>query len=147
MIFDTIKNLRMYSNLHAGFEIVADYIEQTNLAELENGKHLLPDEIFISVNEYHTKSVEETFVESHNKYIDIQLITKGEEAIGYCPVEQCVVEEVLEDKDLVKLDGDVSKIALTTGMFAIFFPEDGHMPGLHLQEPSEVKKIVFKIPV
>ena len=33
------------------------------------------------------------------------------------------------------------------GYFAIFFPQDGHMPQLSVDEPMMVKKVVVKIEI
>ena len=34
---------------------------------------------------------------------------------------------------------------LQAGQFAIFFPEDGHAPGLECAGPSAVRKVVIKV--
>ena len=31
------------------------------------------------------------------------------------------------------------------GLFAVFFPQDAHMPGLAVDQPEPVKKMVIKI--
>ncbi len=36
-------------------------------------------------------------------------------------------------------------IQLEPGRFAVCFPFDGHMPGRHIEKPSEVHKVVFKL--
>jgi len=36
---------------------------------------------------------------------------------------------------------------LSAGYFAIFYPEDAHMPGLAVEGPESVKKVVVKVRV
>ena len=36
---------------------------------------------------------------------------------------------------------------LPAGMFTIFTPEDAHMPGIALDQPQPVKKVVVKVAV
>ena len=149
MIFDELSQFSLYTNLHKQFADVKTYISNTDLQALPNGKHPINNSgAFASVNEYEPKPETDCFVECHRKYIDIQLITTGEEYIGYCPVSDCTAQPYDEEKDLQKLSGTVSYLRMKPGMFAIFFPHDGHMPCMRVQEtPSKVKKVVFKIPV
>ena len=38
-----------------------------------------------------------------------------------------------------------SRIAFSAGMFCIFYAHDGHMPGIQLDAPSDVRKVLFKV--
>ena len=148
MILDTIDNLQNYTSLHPQFEDVVNFIKNNYLLNIENGKHLLNERgLFISVSEYNTKNEEDCFVECHRKYIDIQVVARGEELIGYTPASDCVKQPYDEEKDLQKITGDVSYIHINPNRFAIFFPHDGHMPNVKNKESVLVKKIVFKVPI
>ena len=86
--------------------------------------------------------------ESHEKYVDIQLIVDGHEIMGYTPIEGLEIKEDLRpEQDMIfykeTLKG--SNIKFTNGDYAIFFPEDAHRPGCALGECSKVKKIVVKV--
>jgi YhcH/YjgK/YiaL family protein len=147
MICDEIKNIALYANCHQQFTDVATFIAKTDLLNLANGKHFINEKgAFASVNEYTTKPQSECFVECHQKYIDVQMLVYGEELIGYSPVSSCEALPYDAEKDLQKLVGEVSFIHIKTGMFAIFFPHDAHMPNVLVATPLPVKKIVFKIP-
>jgi len=37
------------------------------------------------------------------------------------------------------------ELILGNGYFAIFFPQDGHMPQLCVENPEPVKKVVIKV--
>jgi len=149
MILDTLTNLSLYTACHPQFHDVLTYINQNDLQNIPNGKHSINEKgAFVSVNEYETKELADCFIESHRKYIDIQMITKGEELIGYCPISDCIALPYDIEKDFQKLEGSVSFFSFKPEMFAIFFPQDGHMPCVQKDNKSSlVKKIVFKIPV
>jgi len=149
MILDSLSNLKNYTSCHLQFADVVSFIQNTNLQDLPNGKHPINEKgAFASVNEYETKLEADCFIECHKAYIDIQMITKGQEYIGYCPTSDCVAHAYDAEKDLQKLDGSVSYFTIKPEMFAVFFPHDAHMPCIRKEDKASlVKKIVFKIPV
>lgn len=147
MIIDSIKNISTYKNLSERFEKAFDFLSNQDLEKLEVGKYELDlDNLFVLIQEYTGKKEEEGKCEAHKKYIDIQYIISGIEKIGYAPVDTMeVVDPYNEDKDrcFVKFKGDFN--VLTKDMFAIYFPQDGHMPGIEVIEGSTIKKAVVKI--
>lgn len=148
MIFDSLANLKYYEPLHKYFKVVVQFIENTNLNNLEPGKIYFPDNCYANVDSYLTKKISDCFIECHKKYIDIQIIINGIEKIGICNKSECIENPYDEERDLQKLEGEVDFITLKQGYFAIFFPQDGHMPQVNHSNTSQlVKKIVFKIPV
>jgi len=147
MIIDTLDNLKNYTSVHSGFATVADFIANNTLENLAEGKYDLGNGVRAGVNIYNTKKPEETFIECHKKYIDIQVLGFGSEKIGYVPVAHCTTKSYDEKKDFQVIEGIIDPVLIDKDMFAIFFPQDGHMPGLHNGDMCEVKKIVFKIPV
>ncbi|NTV77854.1 MAG: DUF386 domain-containing protein, partial [Clostridiales bacterium] len=49
-----------------------------------------------------------------------------------------------EERDFQAMTGSGSTLNLTAGTFAVFFPQDAHMPGLTVEAPTKVKKVVVK---
>ena len=149
MILDSISKLETYVSCHSQFADAVTFLNKTNLQELPNGKHAINEKgAFVSVSEYETKDEKDCYVECHQKHIDIQIITKGEESIGYCMVDTCTSQPYDAEKDVQKLEGKVSYFTITPRQFAIFFPHDGHKPCIRVDnKATTVKKIVFKIPV
>ena len=147
MIFDILSNLHKYKNLHPGFEKAVKFITDSDLAGIDNGRHPVSgDEIYASVNEYMTKP--DGFLEAHRNFIDLQLITKGAEQIGFALLNgHQVKDEYHQQKDISFYYGDCDYLTLVPGTFAIFFPEDLHKPGIMDRHLVEVKKIVIKIKV
>ena len=107
------------------------------------------DKIFAIVAAYTTAPRVEKILEGHYNYLDIQyLASGGPEAIYYTPSETAqILEDYDPDRDFILYEPDAadSMLVLRKGDFAIFFPEDAHMPGAAFNEPAAVTKIVVKV--
>lgn len=149
MIIDKIENAHLYKNIGERISKSFKYIKTTDLKNLPAGKYPIDgDNIFALVSEYKTKSEQEGKLEAHRKYIDVQYVIRGEEKMGYVPLNgQQILEPYKEANDIIFFTGDKSFTKVSEGMFAIFFPEDVHMPGINAGNISEVKKLVIKVRV
>ncbi len=149
MVIDTLANSSRYESLHPRFKAAFDFLRRPNLASLETGRiELDGSNLFAMVQTYETKPIHEGKLEAHKKYIDIQFVVAGEEFIGYAPLGgQSVAKAFDAEKDIGFYDGEAWFTLLRKGMFAVFFPEDAHLPGRHTDKPKRVTKIVLKIAV
>lgn len=113
------------------------------------GKHEVQgQDLFYIIDEYQTKPFEESRPEIHQKYLDIQYILSGTECIGFCPLEDLTLEQSYDaQKDIAfyKYTPGMTKLVLKPGMFAVFWPNEPHMPGRMLEQPQTVRKIVVKV--
>ena len=148
MIFDTLKNLPAYRNLAPqAVELLLEALPGFS-ADSPNGKTvLIEDKLFILIQRYNTRSFEESKVETHSNFADLQMLLDGSENIGYADTAAlpCLAEYNAEaDYALFGAEKtQVTFVDLKPGCFAIFFPEEGHMPGCG--DGSEVTKAVIKI--
>lgn len=149
MIYDALPYLHNYLSCHYLFSKVLDFINSHNLSNIEIGKVDVGEGVYAVISEYATDDIKNKFIECHKKYIDIQIVIDGVEQIGICDKNECkIIEEYNKDKDLEKLEGKIDLITLKNGRFVIFFPQDGHAPGLKAgNSESRVKKAVFKVPL
>jgi biofilm protein TabA len=84
--------------------------------------------------------------EVHQIYTDIQYMISGREAIGYAALENQAVEIPYDlEKDIAFLSAETSPIILNPGMIAVFFPHDIHRPGIQIDGPEKIKKVVVKV--
>ena len=97
------------------------------------------------MDEYQTKKPEAGFWEAHRKHVDVQVVLLGQEWIGVGRVSDMQASPYDAEKDLLKLEGHGDRILMRPGLFAVFFPQDAHMPGLAVDQPEPVKKMVIKI--
>ena len=150
MIVDRIQNADLYVSMHARFQVAFDFLRQDNISDIEVGEYqICGKDAFARVMTYETLPVDEGYHEAHRKYIDVQFVVDGKEYFGYSPlVDQDVVQEYSEDEDVALYnETSPSFVSLSSGMFAIFFPDDAHKPCRYLESSSRVKKIVVKIAV
>lgn len=149
MVFDKIKNAKLYFPLGEKIQKALQYLTETNFSTIEPGKYEIDGEnIFALVQEYNTKPLSAGKWEAHRKYIDIQYIASGREKIGVSEFEKVIIiEDYNEDKDYAFYKGDGNYLLVDEGYFTIFYPTDVHMPGLSINIPKQVKKIVVKVSV
>jgi YhcH/YjgK/YiaL family protein len=63
--------------------------------------------------------------------------------MGYTPRADLSEAEYNEEKDVTFYPGLAENyLTIKPGMFAIFFPEDGHAPGV---TPDGLKKVIVKV--
>lgn len=149
MILDQLSNLPLYLPLHPQFAAALAFLQRHDPDTLEPGRYEVDDlGAFALVSEYESRPLAECFIECHRRFIDIQLLLRGSEGVGFCSRGAGRELPYDEEKDFLKLEGKADFFTLQPGSFVIFFPDDGHMPMIRLgEEPSQVKKVVFKIPV
>ena len=147
MIIDNLKNAKQYYGISNRVKKALRYLKDTDLQNIEIGKHEIDGKnIFVIVSEYETKNIEQGKWEAHRKYIDIQFVVYGKEKIGYsCINEMKASTEYNETKDILFLKGEGVMLTVNEGTFALFAPEDVHMPGIKAKIEQNVKKIVIKI--
>lgn len=152
MITGTLEQLdRLLPQVAGNVKKAMELLKQVDVTALPDGKKLLDGEdIFASVNTYETEPVQDRRPEKHFRYIDIQILGAGREAIGYTDVENAGnLMEDRREKDDVVFYGTTRKenfVKLEKGDFAIFFPWEVHRPNCWFGEgPETVKKIVVKV--
>lgn len=57
------------------------------------------------------------------------------------------MKEYDDEKEFMLFDGETSFVNFNKGMFAVFFPEDLHMPGIMRNSPAAVRKIIIKVKI
>lgn len=127
------------------------FLKETDLLNCEAKEYEIQGrEIYANVIDTKTKSKEDIRPETHKKYIDIQCLCKGNEAIGFTRIsDENIVEEELLEKDLIfysKVKNE-SELILSPNDYVILFPEDVHRPAYTKTEPQDIRKVVVKISV
>jgi len=145
MIFDQLGRAgRADPRLAAAFAFLAG---RDFSADPPGRIELQGDALYALVQEYTTKPAEAGQWEAHRRYIDVQYLVRGCERIGFAPVETLQAGAYIPEKDFLPLSGPGSSLDLSAGYFAVFYPEDAHMPGLAVKGPESVKKVVVKVRV
>lgn len=146
MILDSTNNLELYKSISRNINNGINHLINNDYSKHSPGKYDVDENSFVLVNHYKTKSSVDCKLESHKKYIDIQLMYKGNEKVGYAVLNnQTPSEEYSEEKDVMFFNFDHDVFLLRENMFAIFFPHDIHKPGIAINKSEDVIKIVMKI--
>ena len=146
MIFGDLRNSDRYEALNPYFKKAFDYIKSHDLLNADLGKiELDGDNLFImnAMPDYKTK--EEQIMEYHKKYLDIHVLLKGKERIGWKALQDCTQEKKsFDDENDYGLyeDKPTAYADLLPGQFAIVYPEDAHAPNI---SSAEIRKLVVKI--
>lgn len=149
MIFDKLNNSNLYEKLNADFKVAFDFLKNTNLKELSDGRYEIDGKkIYANVQSLKTKQEKEKRFEAHRKYIDIQYVIKGKEKMGYGILDdfKTVLEKYNDEKDVEFLDGEkFNFVNVEEGEFVVFYPHDAHAPMLSVEDDIEIKKVIVKI--
>jgi YhcH/YjgK/YiaL family protein len=145
MVIDTLDNFGKYVALNPLFADVETFMRENDLNTLEPGKHLIKDkDLFVNITTAKGREPEAAVLETHINMIDIQIPLDTDETFGYTPLCDLPKAEYNAEKDITKYEGMAqSFIDCKPGMFAIFFPQDGHAPCISMA--PEIKKAIFKV--
>ena len=118
--------------------------------EIPEGVYHINPRVKAIVSVYETKRQNENGYEAHRANIDIQYLISGSEKIACLPVEKLEETKHYSDETdaaFYSSDSEILPQEMIIGddYFAIFFPQDGHMPQLCIDDPTTVKKVVVKV--
>ena len=148
MILDILGNAHCYLALNKGFAKAIEFLLRPDLKELPVDKYEIDGErVYAMVSRAPGRKKEDALLETHEKYIDIQLVLAGTDDMGWKPKSLCKQPSgEYDQKADVQFFADEPDAWISTesGAFAIFFPEDAHMP---LISSGQLHKVVVKVAV
>ena len=147
MILDYMKNYRMYNSLVSNLEEGMTFVS-TLLDKLE-GRYEAEHGIYAMVQIGVTSDIGKDRMETHEKYLDVQMVFEGRETFEWEEASELEAEtEYDPETDFKFYTGGGKKILATEGMFYILFPQDAHRcRGMAGKEGEKYRKIVLKLPV
>jgi YhcH/YjgK/YiaL family protein len=146
MIIDRLENSGTYTGLGRGIDSALNFLKTTDLEKAGEGRHDIDgDAVYALVMDYTTKPASEGVWEAHRRYIDVQYVVSGVERIGYTHLDTLAAEPYNEEGDYLFLKGSGDFVLLPTGTFIILWPQDAHIPGTSVDQPSPVRKVVIKV--
>ncbi len=150
----------IYSSIYAGndwgiypaaIQRALEYIKEHDIGGMEVGRYEIEgDKMYILVQNPTQKKIEDTHMEMHYKYLDLQYIVDGHELMGYAPKKED--PEIIDAKEssdtyhIADVD-DEQFVELHPGDFCVLFPNDLHRPSIAVpgDEPAPYHKCVIKI--
>lgn len=149
MIVDNLQNFSAYTGVNKHFAAVVDYIKNHDLASMPAGYYPIDgDDVYLKLQEGPMKSQAEAKIERHHKMIDIQVPLTQAETYGYADLTSREADHFDAAGDIGFLPEVEPECYATckVGMFAVFFPQDGHAPMIG-DTSKKIKKAIFKVKV
>lgn len=133
-------------------DLALGHLQHMNVSEADVGKKVfVNDGFYYSVLKYMTKPEEEAKLESHRKYVDIQIIVKGEELMDIVDISRLIMKENYNaDNDVMfwNVPERMARLTLKAGDYIILYPENAHRGAIKMsEENTEVLKILGKVKI
>ena len=147
MIFDRFSEHATYEAMNPLFKEAFEFLKTADT--LAPGRYELSGGMYAKITpEAMTKPCDQVAFEAHKDYIDLQYIVSGLSIVTWAPTDTLTpVTEYNPEKDIVKLSGEGTEVAIHGGEFFIVYPNDGHRPHTCKAEPNPYRVIVVKVPV
>ena len=147
MILDHLSRAEKYIDVHSSFKHAFDYLKSADLKSLSAGRYDIEgDDLYMIIADDRTGG-ERRKLETHRKYIDIQLAIEGSFPLEWHDIDSCKnsdAEYSGESDVQFYNDPPLFTVHIASDMFAVLFPEDAHAP----QPPmTAVKKAIVKVAV
>lgn len=148
MILDVLDNAQRYLPLNKGFTKAIEFLSSPDLKELPAGKYEIDgSRVYAMVSKSAGRCKENALLEAHEKYIDFQLVLAGTDDMGWKSKTLCSKPSADYDPQRdVQFFADEPDVWLfvRSGSFAIFFPEDAHLPTI---SSEQLHKVIVKIAI
>lgn len=147
MILDNWENRALYAPGHPLFAQAFAFVENYLKHPVAPGSYNVTDGVVAKVQCYDTRT--EGLYETHDVFIDIQVLIAGAEQVEWCPRKELTPRGDYNAADDAQFYEEktpaFAAFLLRAGEFAVFFPEDAHKPALVAEKPEKVEKIVLKV--
>jgi YhcH/YjgK/YiaL family protein len=146
MVHDLLENSKQYEVLHPRFKQAFDFLKTADLANLPLGiMELDGKNLYVNVQEINGRTPDLVPMETHEQYIDIQVPISGTEKMGWIARKNLKhqTEEYNPEKDVAfYVDKTENLVQVQSSEFVVFFPDDGHQPGI---ADGKLKKLIVKV--
>ena len=148
MIISTLNHCEYYYVFGENFKKAFNFLKNNDISKMELGRHDIDgDNVYISVQEYTSKTIDNCCLEAHRCYADIHYIREGFEYMGYAPIERMAapISNYNPKTDVVFYEKECEFYLLRENDLAIIFPHDLHMPQKRAMVPAYVRKACIKV--
>lgn len=105
--------------------------------------------VFYMISEDTTEPLAARRAEYHARYLDIQIVLRGQEAMTFSTRPAAGTPDIdwLAERDIAFLSAGEQEqtVILNEGDFVVFYPGEVHKPLCTVGEPAKVRKAVVKI--
>jgi biofilm protein TabA len=147
MILDTTSHSDMYQGLHPNIDKGLEFLRWAASESLSEGRHEIDgDTVYAMVQTYETAEASTKRFEAHRRYVDIQYIHSGAEAMYWQQIDRLPPDGQYDPETDCRFYGDAesTELWIKSGDLVILLPHDAHKPGCKAKGPELVRKIVIK---
>ena len=148
MIYAKNADALAYRGIHPNLDLALEHITPEFLAALRDNQlvELKGDLVYCTRFTYETIPQEESFFETHRRYLDLHIMVEGEERVDVNRPEDLKLTDAQEGNDFYAYQGESwHSTVLKPGEFLVVFPGDAHRIKVQVDGPKTVSKAVFKV--
>ncbi len=145
---DAVEFATQYAANKELWDKMFSFLATTDLNTLPAGKHVVEEgRLWFNVLEYTPKSAEDTKIESHRDFIDLQYTFEGEELMGVASqVTPTGDYDPVKDRTNYVTSEPIVYSPASPDRFFLYFPRDMHQPSVRATDPAvPSRKVVGKI--
>ena len=147
MILDRLDNASRYFAVVPRFDKVMAWLQENDARTVPAGViNVEGDDLIIKVIDMDGKEEKDCLFETHDAYIDIQIPVTAAESMGWKSRHDCQHIHKPYDPaiDMALYQEQATSMTLVQpGEFTVFFPEDGHQPGI-APTTQHYRKLIVK---
>lgn len=145
MIYAKLADASAYRGIHPRLDRVLELLTPEYLATVGTERQELEGEaLFVTRFDVQSSTDEARLFEYHRRYLDVFTVVGGCERVDVTAPEALSVSA--HSGDYWGGSGEAEQsVYLAPGSFLVLFPGDAHRPGMAVDEPGPVSRIVFKI--
>jgi len=151
MIQDQLVHSEQYDGLHPSFSQAFAWLKAFDPQTPDGKYEIAGPALTAGVQRYTTKPDSEKKWEAHEVFGDIQVLFAGEEICGHTEVRTLTVTEPYKpEKDVAKFahpSQPTTRLHFRPGSFTVLDPQERRQPGVMVDQPTEVLKVVIKFKV
>ena len=145
MIYAKLSDASAYRGIHPRLDRVLELLQEDYLAQVPAQTRQLEGEaLFVTRFDVESSSDEGRLFERHRRYLDVFALVRGRERVDLAPSETMELREQRGDYWGGVCETEQS-LTLRPGSFLILFPGDAHRPGMAVEGPEPLSRVVFKV--
>ena len=145
MIYGKLSDASAYRGIHPRLDRVLALLTEEYLSQVPAQTRQLEGEaLFVTCFDVESSTDEARLFERHRRYLDVFTLVRGRERVDLAPSDTMDLREQRGDYWGGVCQAE-QRVILTPGSFLVLFPGDAHRPGMAVDGPESLSRVVFKI--
>ena len=145
MIYAKNRDASAYRGIHPRLDRVLELLNEEYLSQVPaQTRQLEGDALFVTCFDVESSTDDSRLFEHHRSYLDVFTLVRGRERVDLSPSDTMELREQRGDYWGGVCETEQS-VLLTPGSFLVLFPGDAHRPGMAVEGPEPLSRVVFKV--